>query len=316
MKLITCLNIFIGGLLLAAVILLSGCSNDDGTAAADDGAIRFKTDVWQVMEGTRATTYDTPAAIQAEGSFTCTAYDKGTTEINSTSEVNNETVIWNSTSWAFEDGTHKWPTEGALDFFAYMPAAESLATDAPYITAVSYTTARAPQFTCDMTRTVAKEFIYALALDQDKEGTNSTAQPTRGQVALTFQHPFARIYFKLSSASGTAVTINSVTISGEDFYKTGTCTFDGTTSTWSSKGGASSLGALAINTPYIVIPNDYGSSKTITVEAEWNDWSKVTKTITSSPLSINWQTGYSYTYTLTLTKYTLEVDTSKYTEQW
>ena len=314
MKLITCLNIFIGGLLLAAVILLSGCSNDDGTAAADDGAIRFKTDVWQVMEGTRATTYDTPAAIQAEGSFTCTAYNKGTTEINSTSEVNNETVIWNSTSWAFEDGTHKWPTEGALDFFAYMPAAQPA-----YITDITYAvdgTTPKPYFTCDMTQAVAKEFIYALALDHDKAGSNSTAQPTPGQVALTFQHPFARIYFQLSSASGTAVTINSITISGEDFYKTGKCTFDGTTSTWSSKGGASSLGALAINTPYIVIPNDYGSSKTITVEAEWNDWSKVTKTITSSPLSINWQTGYSYTYTLTLTKYTLEVDTSKYTEQW
>ena len=59
---------------MAAVILLSGCSNDDGTAAADDGAIRFKTDVWQVMEGTRTATFDNAAALQTEGHFTCAVY--------------------------------------------------------------------------------------------------------------------------------------------------------------------------------------------------------------------------------------------------
>ena len=189
------------------------------------------------------------------------------------------------------------------------------ATKPDYITELTYAvsgepTAPHPYFTCDMTQTVNKEFIWALTTGQNREDQGASG------VTMTFKHPFARIYFQLSNESGSSVTINSITISGEDFYTTGTCTFDGTTSTWSDKDNQGSLGTLAIGIPYIVIPNDYGSSKTITVNATWDEWGTFTTGVTSSPLTINWQAGYSYTYTLTLSKYALNVDVNKYTEQW
>lgn len=295
--------------LVLAAALLSGCSGDDSPNQANnnnekDSEIRLNAEVWRVMEGTRATTFDNQAAIQAERSFTCTAYDEGTTTVNTTSNVSGITATWNgSTAWEFAD-KHYWPETGGLDFFAYMPASYD-----DYITGLTYTTARRPQFTCDMTQTVNKEFIWALTTGQDREHQGASG------VTMTFKHPFARIYFQLSNESESSVTINSITISG-DFYTTGTCTFDGTTSTWSNQGGAGSLGTFAIGTPYIVIPNDYGSSKTITVNATWDEWGTFTTSVTSSALSINWEAGYSYTYTLTLSKYALNVDVNKYTEQW
>ena len=268
------------------------------------GEIRVNADVLRTMEGTRTTTFDSDAAIKTEGSFICWAYDAGETTVNGTSKVNGITATWNgSTAWEFAE-KHYWPLTDALDFFAYMPT-----TPDAYITGPTYTTARQPQFTCDMTKTVDKEFIWALAIGQDREHQGASG------VALTFKHPFARIYFQLSEASGTAVKINSITISGSSFYKTGTCTFDGTDSEWSNQGGASSLGTLAINTPSIVIPNNYGSN-TITVNASWDEWNSFSTDLTSSALTLDWQAGYSYTYTLTVSKYALKVDTSKYTEQW
>ena len=300
-------------MLLTASLMVIGCSKNDGDssqpAPQEDLEIRFNPDVWHVLEGSRATTYDDQAAIQEEGSFICSAYNTGTTTVNTTSNVNGITATWNgSTAWEFAE-KHYWPLTDALDFFAYMPASPD-----DYITEVVYAVdgddAPAPYFTCDMTETVDKEFIWALATEQDREHQGASG------VTMTFEHPFARIYFKLSDDSGTAVTVNSITISGSDFYKTGTCTFDGTTSDWSSLGGAGFLGTLALNTPYLVIPSDYGSSKTITVNATWDEWSSFTTDVTSSALSINWQAGYSYTYTLYLTKYALKVDVDKYTEQW
>ena len=307
---------YIGFIFLLSAVLLVGCSGDESPNAdptGDEKEIRLNAEVWQVMEGTRATTYDNAPALQGEiEGFKCIAYDTGTATVNTTSNVNS-VVKWNSlaSKWEFEDGIHKWPDSGSLDFFAYMPASpDAYITDVIY--AVNATLEPRPYFTCDMTQTVNKEFIYALTTGQDKEHQGSTG------VTMTFKHPFARIYFQLSNVSGSHVTINSISISGEDFYKKAKCTFDGTTSTWSEKDDDTkgSLGSLSINTPYIVIPHDYGSSKTITVNATWDDWSNVTTNVTSSPLSINWVAGRSYTYTLTLSKYALKVGIDKYTEQW
>ena len=309
--------------LAATFAACSGDSTDTPTNGYNDGPtnpsgvteeIRVNADVFQMMDGTRTTTYDSPTSIQTEGnSFFCKAYDAGTTTINTTSNVNSQ-VNWNSStsSWAFADGTHNWPESGDLDldFFAYMPA-----TKPDYIKTITYAVSGSPatphpSFTCDMRATVETEFIYALTPGQNRPSNISG-------VNLAFCHPFAKIIFQLSGASGTAVTINSITINGSDFYKKAKCTFDGTTSTWSEKDDDTkgSLGTLSINTPYIVIPNNYGS-KTITVNATWDEWSSFTTDVTSSAVSINWQAGYSYTYTLTLSKYALDVNTSKYTEQW
>lgn len=299
--------------LLLAFILLSAffttsCSDDSSSTSDaptnDNVEIGFTTNTTTWYDGTRATTYDNTAAIQAEGSFKCWAYDAETTTVNTTSNVNGITATWNgSSAWTFAE-KHYWPLTDNLDFFAYMPA-----TPDSYITGPTYTTARQPQFTCDMTETVNKEFIWALVIDQNKAGQGADG------VTLTFKHPFTRIYFKLSESSGIAVRVNSITLSGENFYKTGKCTFDGTNSTWSDKGGKSSLGTLAANTPYLIIPDNYGS-QTITVNVSWDEWNSFSTDLTSSALTLDWQAGYSYTYSLTVSKYGLQVDTSKYTEQW
>lgn len=300
-------------MLLLAAGLLAGCSGsgDEPTTGGETTPkeIRLTPNVWQVMDataarGTRAATFDNATALQAERSFTCAVYNANAT----TTYISSIAVEWNDPQWEFSDGKHFWPMEGSLDFFAYMPAAETLATDAAYITGPTYTTARNPQFTCDMTKTQTKEFVWALTTGQNK-AANSAG------VAMNFTHPFARISFSLSPASGTHVTVNSISIDGTDFYTTGTCTFDGTNSTWSAKGGAAALGTFSIGNSYLVIPNDYGL-KTITVNATWDDWSNVTKSITSGAVTINWQAGKSYTYNLTLKKEVLIVETTKYTEQW
>lgn len=316
-------NGHIGIVLLLAAGLLAGCagSGDEPTAGGGESPkeIRLTPNVWRVMDGaaarqqggTRATTFDNPTALQTEASFKCSAYEAGTT----TGYFTGANVAWNdriSDDWAFTTAKY-WPAPVSnavpavypfdLDFFAYMPA-----TPPAYITAVTYTTARSPQFTCNMTQTIDKEFIWALTTAQNKDSNSGT-------VDLDFKHPFARINFTLSPASGTHVTINSISIDGSNFYTTGTCTFDGSASTWSDKGGSASLGSFSVNVPYLVIPNNYGS-KTITVNATWDDWSDVTKNVTSGAVTINWQPGYSYTYTLTLREETLIVETTKYTEQW
>ena len=93
--------------------------------------------------------------------------------------------------------------------------------------------------------------------------------------------------------------------------------------TWSDQSGSEDLSLAEVlqygsarteTTPFLVIPNNYGST-TLTVNGTWTDWSNVTKDVTAD-VAFNWQPGYIYTYTLTLTKYVLKVDIEKFTEQW
>ena len=269
-----------------------------------------------MMEGTRATTYDNAEALQSETSgFTCYMYDANTITKNAEITTNPDQVNWVDDNWVFANGPHRWPSSGDLDFFCYMPA-----TPPSYITdmldnesQVTYTTARNPQFKCkNLPMTNAgqrslKEFVFALALGQNKSNAGSG-------VSLTFLHPFARIRFKLSEASGTNVKINSITLGGT-YYKTADYSYDGSTSTWSNHDNADAFGECDLDENYLVIPNNYGS-RTLTVNATWTEWSAVPEVV-SANVDFDWEAGHSYTYTLTLTdKNTLIVDTKKFTEQW
>ena len=300
--------------------LLTACSGSDGDVRdipapdSNNPEIRLKADVWQMMEGTRATTYDNAAALQGEESgFTCYAYNANSTEVNTDAGINGSNVKWNSTNsaWEFQDGPdpHRWPASGDLDFFCYMPATAALSTDA-YISGITYSATDAPShtvaFSCDMTKTVDKEFVFALTTGQNKSNAGSG-------VSLTFLHPFARIRFKLSEASGTSITINSITLGG-DYYKTAKYSYNGSTSTWTPSGVQGAFGTCYLDENYLVIPYSYGT-QTLTVNATWNEWSAVTRNVTAN-VDFNWEAGHSYTYTLTLNEYTLIVDVSKFTEQW
>ena len=293
--------------LLTATSLLAGCSGDDfnggGPVSSKSNSITFNTNVSNFVS--KAATYDNVAALKTERSFTCTAYNAGTT----TAYTGPTQVEWTGEKWQYVTGSsHDWPGTSALDFFAYMPAEKP-----GYITSISYGTARQPQFVCNLPSeqpNTVKEFICALE-------TNKTKANSSSGVSMQFKHHFAKLLFKLDPASGSNVKINSVKIDG--IKMSGTCTFNGTTSTWTPSGDNTYVMATAIDstTPYLVIPNTYAiGAVTITVNATWTSISGVTtpKTATNKEI-LTWQPGYSYLFTLTLSGDILVVNTSKWAEQ-
>ena len=333
---------------LATPGMFSACSSDDTNATpatTPDSEIRFDVGVWNMLEGTRATFYDNDL-LKSEG-FTCIVYNaEDVTEYISPVEVN-----WDGDSWEFSDGKHYWPASGSLDFFALPQTIPSYITDmSDAVSQVTYT-ARNPQFKCKnlpMTYTSAytddesaphsaegqtsdlKEFIYALAVGQKKAGTG-TNQPAAGQVALTFQHPFARINLQLA-ASHPDITINSITF--KSLKSGGTCSFNGSSSTWSSLTPsdktvdfvmtlkeAESLfndntATKQIGPTFLMIPQEWAGA--IEVNASWNDWgdTPVAHTVSTTIPAITWLPGYSYTYTFTISTDDLTVDVTNFTEQW
>ena len=314
---------YISYVLLALTCLLTACSGGGSSSeeldppaptptpspTPENQEIKLNVSVWQTMEGMRATTFDNGTIT--EGNFKVAAYNADTaTPYFDFTQVNYVTDHWEMVT------RRNWPASGSLDFFAYMPASYP-----SYVNTFHYDTPRTPRIVCaNMPVTITagsddtQELVVALKTDQNRAGQGASG------VTLNFMRPFARVYFKLSAASGSAVKINSITIPG--IYRNASCTFNGTSSVWSGWGYAenfvlsapSSSEAATGDTPYLVIPNNYGT-KTFTVNATWTDWSNVTKDV-SADVTVNWQAGYSYTYTFTLSKYALKVDTSKYTEQW
>ena len=311
--------------LVLAAALLSGCSGDDSPNQANnnngkDSEIRLNAEIWRVMEGTRATTYD---GGDVNNAFKVYAYYYNTTDCY----INGEVVNYSGgvSSWA---GTpQSWPNSESLDFFAYMPTLLENARCSFDPTAYNESTnddgysAGIPRIVCsDLPVNITKgtddtqELVMAYTANQSK-----AAQGASG-VTMTFKRPFARLYFKLSDASGSAVSINSITISS--IYNNGVCEMNGAAQTFAWTPSGSTTNFTVSGTPatdasacYLVIPYNYGT-KTFTVNATWTDWGNVTKDVSAS-VDVNWQPGYSYTYTFTLSKYALKVDIEhKYTEQW
>ena len=313
---------------LLAAVLLAACSNDTPDTSAEAQEIRFNADVWHVMDGTRATTYNDATDLQTEGSFACTTYYANTTTPYFTDAVAN----WNATDNIWEFASRRtWPRNNqALDFFAYMPASKP-----DYITNI-YTAARTPKFTCTLPMTdsgssAIKEYVCAMTI-----GQNETSQGESG-VTMKFYHPFARLKFQLS-ASHPDITIETITF--KNLKSGGTCTFspipsDATmynTFTWSlltpTEGTVDFVATInqechdnpasvvPLGESYIVVPQTFAGD--ITVKAKWIDWGEqISHNVsTTLPTSITWQAGYSYTYTFTITETDLIVKTGKFTEQW
>ena len=309
--------------LLSPSFLLSACSSgDDGMnepTPQENQEIRFNPGVWNFMEGTRASKFDSNEDLQA-GTLKCYAYEDGTTNLY----IDGSTVSYSNPQWTFNDGKHYWPMTGSLNFFAFMPAGleNTFCTFDPTVYDSSTNpdgySEDSPRITCSNLPIAiikgsdsTKELVVAYTANQSKAEQGSTG------VILTFKHPFAKVKFKLAAASGTNVKVNSITI--PSIKRNGIFAFNGTTVEWTLSGDDANF-VLSGNPAtddeafYLVIPNNYGS-KTLTVNATWSDWSNVTKDI-SADVTFNWTAGYSYTYTLTLSKEALKVDVEKYTEQW
>ena len=306
-------------ILLATGFIFSACSTDDTTPTPNttsDSEISLNTEVWNFI--TRATTIDNAAALQ-EHSFMCYAFEDG----SATQYISGSTVSYAAGEWTFDDGKHYWPDAGALNFFAHLPAV--LTNTYCSFDPTEYADPANPDgYSEDCPRIVCTNLPVAITKGSDdtKELVVAyTAAQTKAAnsagVNLTFMHPFARVRFKLASASGTNVKVNSVTIPG--VKQNGLFTFNGTVTTWTPDGAdvdfvLSGNPATDDDAFYLVIPNNYGT-KTLTVNATWSDWGTATKDV-SANVNFNWEVGNSYTYTLTLSKEGLIVDTSKYTEQW
>ena len=310
---------------LLVTLLASACSKDgaDGNKVTNCNEakkeIGLKTDVWKMAEATRATMYDN-TALQS-GGFVCTAYTAGTQSYNTDAGINGTSVTWKDSRWVFSDGPHYWPTTDNLDFFAYAPQTSSLPSC--YVSVTTDSDTPIPSFSCSdlplsLTPSDAtQEFVWALTTGQNRIGQGESG------VTMTFRHPFARVKFKLSAASNSTVKVNSITLPA--IYRDGTCTLTGTgssaTSTWSAL--SDNENALTItgdpatsdNADYLVIPNNYGS-KTLSVSFTWREWDEEKSQTLTAPLTINWAAGYSYTYSLTITKNDLKVDVENFTEQW
>ncbi len=317
-------------------MLLAGCSKDDGNSVQQAGGeaqeICVQTNLTKMLDGTRATTYDDAAGLQAEAHFTCTAYNAGTL----TEYIPTTTVDWNSTQWQFNNGAshYYWPLPASnggawpsLDFFGYMPSAANLSTEAPYIGSINYTAEHNVTFTCSglpMTNaeqgSSLKEFMFGMALDQNY-GNAAAGVP------LTFQHPFARIKLQLA-ASHPDITINSITFKS---IKNNGDYDHSETPKWTTTGVATdfvlSLSDAAaifdnnpasptqIGTDFIMIPQDW--TGVIEVNADclfWGEKKNYSSLTTTVPT--DWQPGYSYTYTFNISPDDLIVNIAKFTEQW
>ena len=320
-------------LLLTTAGMLAGCGGDDGfidepqnvAGTASPQEIAIKTNITSMQ--TRATTIDDDAALQGYD-LKIDAYYNGT----NTKYLDGEKLHYAS-AWKFWNGEaqlhYYWPFEGSttaggatastLDFVGFCPF-----TKPAYIGDPTYAPATGVSFSCNMgsymtlaQQASMQEFLVAVLNEQ----TLATQTAAGGALPLQFKHPFALIKFTITAASGTHVQINSISIG--DLKTSGTCTYNGTTMNWGSYDGSGTMtltqtlrnGGTTEGTAFMVIPNNY-VSKTLTVNATWDDWSNVTMDVTAE-VDFDWQSGYIYTYNLTLEKYALKVETeSTFTEQW
>ena len=322
---------------MLAAILLAGCSKDDGNSAQQAGGeaqeICVQTNLTKMQ--TRAITIDD-----------ITDYDlKIDAYYNGTDDVFLDGVMLHYDSaepaalkWKFWDASEEeqlhyyWPFEGSkvaggstvastLDFVGFCPFVKPA-----YIGTPTYNHSTGVSFTCNMSSymTLAQqedmqEFLVSMLPSQ----TLATQTAAGGALPMVFKHPLAIIKFTITAASGTHVQINSISIAG--LYTNATCTYNGTTMGWGSYDEDSKAtmtiaqtlknGGTTETSQFLVIPNNYGS-KYLTVNATWDDWSNVTISDYGTNVDFNWEPGCKYTYNLTLDKYGLIVNASKFTEQW
>ena len=316
--------------LLLAAMLLVGCSHrNDPTEplTTTKNEITLKTGVTSRIK--RIAGIDSNSDLQ-EKALKIDAYYNGT----DTKHINGTKLVYDTDHWRFDDGSgnelhYYWPFEGSktssgddastLDFVGFCPF-----TKPAYIGAPTYAHATGVSFTCDMStymtpasQTSMQEFLIAVSNSQTLAN-----QEAHNGVPMEFKHPFALIKFVIAEGSGTAVTVDSIGIS--DLYTTATCTYDGTDLTWGSHDDAAAMSQDGLNLrvdgttetrPFMVIPKNYGT-KTLTIKGTWTDWSNPLTKNLSAEVTLDWQPGYIYTYTLTVTKYALKVDITRYTEQW
>ena len=296
-------------MLLAAVFVFSACSNDDTPPTpnnAPDSEIRFNPEVWKMLEGTRATTFDGTSDLQSLAHFYCAVYNAGTL----TPYFTPGQVSYSESQWTFDSGKHYWPAEGSLDFFAYAPyGGVSYISDLTYAATPNLTfNCALPMTNAEQADNVLEEFVYDIKNGRNKSNSASG-------VTLSFQHPFARIKLQLSSTQA-AIHINTITL--KSIHNNGSYSHTGG---WTPSGDANFVATLDADFSanddigtFIMIPQTWAGE--IEVEAVWNVWGESKTNTVTATVPTTWVAGRSYTYTFTISETDLKVDTEKFTEQW
>ena len=328
-------------------LLITACSKDgaDGNDVSkpneEKKEIGIKPTSSAMSQGTsRAAVITSNADLQSQD-IKIYAYYNGT----DTKYLDVQQLHYDSDAWKFWDGSSQlhyyWPIEGSvydpssanitvssLDFVGYWPFDKpSYITTGPtysysagtisFASTMPTTTIETIDYMTSTSQTDFTEFMCAYLAAQTYADQGVSGLP------MTFKHPFAYVKFNLSSATTKNVTVTEITIN--DLKTTGSCVFNGSTSTWSSQNGNATMklteelhrDETEATSPFLVIPNDYGATqKTLTVKITWREWDEEHNMTFTTPLDINWAAGYSYTYSLTITKDDLKVDIEKFTEQW
>lgn len=349
---------------MLAATLLAACSGSDSANDVLDGGhwandiqqneIRVTSNVNKMLDGTRATTYDSETLMRSDNIKIFSFFKD--TEISYLSSTG-VTLHYDAADpagwkfWAADAQVHYyWPIEGSiynpesdnitvssLDFVGYYPfETPSYITADPTYTGATHNVT----FTCSnlpMTYSSAaptegqgsnlKEFMFSVLPNQ----TQATQTAAGGALPMQFKHTFARIKMQLA-ASHPDIQINSITFKSIKNNGSFTYNYSASTSTWTPSGDAINLmmtltgdAATFDNNPatttpigpdFIVIPQ--GWTGQIEVNASWKDWGDdlVPHTVSTTIPAITWEAGKSYTYTFNISPDDLVVNVTNYTEQW
>lgn len=309
-------------LLLAALAALS-CDKEERVSSLE---IEVTVENAAAPATRAATLFDGKATLTGSAyggrEFTMSAYLSGSDDIYFSDECVHYYTAYEGTSrspWQFWTGTgivrHVWPPQsGALDFFAYVPYEDNLATAVPYIDNIDYSAANGPSFECDLPITKAKqdlvkEFIYAY-----HQGVTSVTSSCK--IKLEFQHPFAAVSFRLQQGHRN-MTIHEIALT--NIHSQGTFTWANTPqwdATDSSAGndlyvpiaeGAIpsqiNFGAI-IDGPFIVLPQDLAVEGDGCTQLKIKySWSKAVDPIVEEYMyvpipNVDWESGRKYTYNI------------------
>ena len=294
-------------LFLLTAGLLAGCSVDDVQQDGDE--ICFKVTEWQSLAATRANTQ--PEGTQTSGSFNVDAFI-GTTD---SKYIDDQTVTYTSGQWLLP---HKylWPASDNLTFVAYMPTTLPGNTCITKASPTYYSYTDGPSYVCtslpmsNAGQYTLKEFVYAVAKDQNKAGQGTTG------VTLTFHHTMARITLHVMTPHR-KVTINKITF--KNLYNNGT--YLHSTATWTPTGSQTDLVITPdpisdlnaneteltnISNPLLMLPQSYTATSQIEVKLQYwkmdgSGMDPEQTIIFNNPIS-EWEISKSYNYTLNLSE--------------
>lgn len=273
-----------------AVAALASCTQNEVVDIAESNVIKF--DNAFVGNATKATVEQ----INTEGIEHF--YVMG--EKNSTSFFNNEKVYKQNGLWGYDD-LKKWEVD-TYAFAAYSNGGTA-DKDGKIATGVTFSSIGGLQINYTVNNDDKRDLIMAYSTTD----INSTNMP----VVFTFKHALAMIKFTLKSNLGNnTISISDFVVKGINNQGTATISTAGGNVAWTNQSGTVNFGSVDFTTTQatagesdelVVVPQS-GSNLSVEFKAKVTaEQEEITKTITATITTYNWQPGYRYNYTATIT---------------